>query len=136
MRSKITEFEDQRHQVRDTTRNLIDAVLTDAWPRNGAVVDFGLDSQKHYEALYYPIRALEIMPKDLDAALGNGEKLTALALAASSNPHKDVEFYTSWDAMRGKRPPKGAVSEADKLKRMLGIDRGREPSTRDDDRER
>lgn len=108
----------------------------DAWPRYGAIIDFGLDSQKHYEALYYPIRAREIMPKVLDAALGNGEKLTALALAATSNPHKDVEFYTSWDAMRGKRPPKGAVSEAEKLTRMLGTDAGKVSAARDDGRER
>lgn len=130
-----SQFFEQLAQVRDTTRNLIDAVLMDAWPRNAAIIDFGLDSQKHYEALYYPIRAGEIMPKELDAALGRGTRLTALALAAPSNPHKDVEFYTSWDAMRGTKPPKGSVSEAEKLRRMLGMDE-KEPSTRDDDRER
>jgi hypothetical protein len=74
----------------------------DAWPNHAAVVDFGIDSQKHYEALYFPIREAEIMPKVLDAALGDGPKLTALARESASNPHKDVEFHTSWDLILGR----------------------------------
>jgi hypothetical protein len=90
--------------VRQTTADLIHSVLLDVWPRPGAIVDFGLDSQEHYQALYYPIREHEILPAQLDAALGNGEALTSLVRNARSNPHRDVEFSTSWDAvfMRGK----------------------------------
>lgn len=73
--------------------------MLDIWPRNGAIVDFGIDSQQHFEALYYPIREGEISPKSLDEALGHRTKLTALARQARSNPHKEVEFYTSWDVM-------------------------------------
>jgi hypothetical protein len=86
--------------LRDTTRNLIEAIWLDAWPRSGAIVDFGLDSQEHYEAIYYGLRAGEIEPEALDAALGKGEKLTALARSAKSNPHKDIAFRTSWDGLR------------------------------------
>jgi hypothetical protein len=55
-------------------------------------VDFGLDTQEHYEALYYPWRRGEITTKQLDTALGDGKKLTALAQAAPSNPHKGIVF--------------------------------------------
>jgi hypothetical protein len=100
-------FYAELESVRQTTSDLIHSVMADAWPRPGAIVDFGLNSQEHYEALYHPIRAHEIMPSQLDAALGNGEALTWLARTARSNPHKDVEFSTSWDAvfMRGRFAP-------------------------------
>jgi hypothetical protein len=83
--------------VRDTTRNLVEAIWLDVWPRSGAIVDFGLESQEHYEALYYPVREGEITPEQLDVALGKGEKLTALARSARSNPHKEINFRTDWD---------------------------------------
>jgi hypothetical protein len=85
--------------VRDTTRNLVESVLLDVWPRNGAIVDFGLKSQEHYEALYYPVREGELTPAQLDEALGKGEKLTALARSARSNPHRNIEFRTDWDEL-------------------------------------
>jgi hypothetical protein len=86
--------------LRDTTRDLINAVLLDVWPRAGAIVDFGLDSQEHFEALYYPLRHGEITPEQVDAALGDGAKLTELVSAAPHNPHKGIVFHTSWDALR------------------------------------
>lgn len=99
-------FDEQLAQVRPVTRHLIESVLLDSWPSHPAVVvDFGLDSQEHYEALYYPIRNREILPQALDEALGHGEKLTALAREAPSNPHKDVRFSTSWDVVLGRKGP-------------------------------
>jgi hypothetical protein len=85
--------------ARDTTRNLVESILLDVWPRAGAIVDFGLRSQEHYEALYYPIREGEITAEQLDAALGKGDALTALARSARSNPHREVTFRTDWDDM-------------------------------------
>jgi hypothetical protein len=85
--------------IRDTTRNLVEAIWLDVWPRAGAIVDFGIDSQEHYEALYYGVREGEITVEALDAALGKGDQLTALARSAPSNPHRDVEFHTSWDGL-------------------------------------
>jgi hypothetical protein len=120
--------------VRPVTRNLVTSILIDAWPNHTAIVDFGIDSQTHYEALYYPIREAEIMPKALDAALGDGPKLTALTREAASNPHKDVEFQTSWDVVLGRETqrtePKMALSElrngksAEVEAQMLSKDRG------------
>jgi hypothetical protein len=85
--------------VRDTTRNLIEAIRLDTWPRAGAIVDFGINSQQHYEALYYGVREGEITPQALDAALGNGAKLTALVQSAASNPHREIVFRTDWDGL-------------------------------------
>jgi hypothetical protein len=118
--AKENRFWTELNEVRQTTRALIESVLLDIWPHNAAIVDFGLDSQKHYEALYYPIREHQIMPKELDEALGDGEKLTALVQAAASNPHKDVHFHTSWDGIFGRPMPQGALSEEEKLSRTLG----------------
>ena len=87
-------------QIRDTTRNLVEAVMLDVWPRNGAIVDFGIRSQEHYEALYYPLRHGDFTPEQMDAALGNGRKLTGLVNAAPHNPHKGIEFRTDWDDLR------------------------------------
>lgn len=85
--------------LRPLTKQLVEAIALDAWPGNAAVVDFGLDSQEHYEALYYPVRNGEITPAQLEAALGKGPKLTELANNAPSNPHKGIVFSTSWDGM-------------------------------------
>ncbi len=82
---------------RDTTRNLVEAIWADEWPRNGGIVDFGLRTQAHYESLYYGVREGQITPGQLDAALGQGEALTAPARAARSNPHRDIRFRTDWD---------------------------------------
>ena len=87
-------------RIRDTTRSLVKAVVLDVWPSNAAVGDFGIRSQEHYEALYYPLRHGDITPEQVDAALGNGRKLTELVNAAPHNPHKGIEFRTDWDDLR------------------------------------
>jgi hypothetical protein len=80
---------------------LVTSILLDAWPNQRAIVDFGIDSQEHYEALYYPVRQHEITPDTLDRALGQGKALTMLVREAPSNPHEDIEFQTCWDAIPG-----------------------------------
>ena len=99
-------------RVRPATRNLIDNVFQDALPSAAAIVDFGIDGQKHYEALYYAIREGQIMPQALDAALGHGATLTAMTRGAASNPHKDVEFYTFWDFLFRREGPATAAKDA------------------------
>jgi hypothetical protein len=98
-------LDEQLQKVRPVTRNLIESVMLDTWPRDAAIVDFGIDSQQHYDALYYPIRNDEMAPLVLDAAMGHGEKLTELARGAPSNPHKAIEFHTSWDVLLGRERP-------------------------------
>lgn len=87
--------------VRPVTANFVESILLDCWPRPAAVVDFGLVSQAHYEALYYPVRAGEITLEALDAALGDGKSLTALVNAARSNPHRGLVFRTAYDGLEG-----------------------------------
>lgn len=84
--------------VKSVTRNLVESMMLDSWPRPAAVVDFGLDSQVHYEALYYPLRAGDISAAALDAALGDGEALTKL-VDVPSNPHRGIVFRTAYDRM-------------------------------------
>jgi hypothetical protein len=91
--------EPEPRRIRDTTRNLVQAVLLDVWPRNAAIVDFGIDTQEHYEALYYPLRHGDITPGQVDAALGKGMVLTELVNAAPHNPHKGIVFHTGWDGL-------------------------------------
>jgi hypothetical protein len=111
MSTRHTKFAEQLLSVRPVTRDLVTSVLMDAWPGNAAVVDFGIDTQKHYEALYYPIREAEIMPKALDAALGDGPALTALTREAPSNRHKEVTFSPSWDVVLGRGTERDVFQE-------------------------
>jgi hypothetical protein len=87
--------------VKPLTQKLYDAIMMDEWPSGMAtLVDFGLvgdGAQDRYEALYYPIRAGEITLEQLDAALGDGPKLTTLVSGVKSNPHKGIVFTTPWD---------------------------------------
>ncbi len=105
-------FGKQMEEARPVTRNLIESIMLDSWPRNAAIVDFGIDSQRHYESLYYPIRNGDIGPAVLDAAMGYGEKLTELVRSATSNPHKDIQFHTSWDELLGREKPADMTADA------------------------
>ena len=78
-------------------RNLIRAIFNDVWPSLQAMTEFGIESQEHYEALYYPIRNGELEPAELEAALYSGPKLSELLNSAPSNPHKGITFETTWD---------------------------------------
>jgi hypothetical protein len=83
-----------------TADGLFKAVMIDEWPSLAAVVDFGIEKQKEYEAYYYPIRKGEITLKQLRDNVGNGPALTKLLQAAPSNPHKDITISTFYDEMR------------------------------------
>lgn len=83
--------------VRPLTQHLVDSLFFDMWPRPAAIVDFGLDTQAHYEALHRTVRKGEITAEQLDTALGDGEKLTELVNNAPSNPYKGIVFRTSYD---------------------------------------
>jgi hypothetical protein len=94
--------------LRPATKNLVKAVVLDVWPNHAAVIDFGIDSQSHYEALYYPLRHGDITAGQLEAALGDGKKLTELVNGAEHNPHRGIVFRTSWDELKlhpGAEPP-------------------------------
>jgi hypothetical protein len=77
------------------TRSLMLAIILDTWPNEAACNQFGIRSQEHYEAIYYPVRHGEITADQLENAGGNGPMLTQLVNAASRNPHKDILFDTA-----------------------------------------
>jgi hypothetical protein len=93
--------------LRDTTRNLIEAIWADEWPRNGAIVDFGLRSQAHFESIYIWCARGPNHARAARCGLGPGEALTALARSARSNPHQQIAFRTDWDDLRDEPRPAG-----------------------------
>ena len=96
-----------------TADALHEAVMDDAWPSCGAVVDFDLRDQEHYEALYYPIREGEITLEELREIVGDGKKITEKVNACPSNPHKGIVFRTAYDAMREASEDEGDDEEAE-----------------------
>jgi len=85
--------------ITSVTEDLFTSLVLDVWPRPAAIVDFGVDSQKHYEALAYPIRSEEITKEQLQEILGDGPAITKMVQSADSNPHKDIVFTTLYDEM-------------------------------------
>jgi hypothetical protein len=85
-------------QIRPLTQQLIHSAIFDTWPGNAAVLDFGIDSDRHLGALHHAIRHGEVSPQELDAAMGSGAKLTEI-VRRGKNPYCDVTFKTSWDLM-------------------------------------
>jgi hypothetical protein len=63
MSNRHKELAEQLLTVRPTTRDLVTSVLMDVWPGHAAIVDFGIDSDKHFEALYYPSAQRKSCPK-------------------------------------------------------------------------
>lgn len=80
-------------------RGLYEAIAFDLSPSMTATVDFGIASNRHWEALYYPIREGEITLEQLDEVLGDGPAITELVNAAPSNPHAGIVFSTPYDEM-------------------------------------
>lgn len=85
--------------IRSVTYNLFNSIMLDMWPRESAVVDFGLADYEHYQALYFPIRRGEISMEALDAALGNGKAITKLVSGCPSNSHVGIVFNIVYDDM-------------------------------------
>lgn len=80
--------------IRPVTQNVFDSLMMDIWPRPAAICDFGIDSDEHYAALQTAIREGATI-NELEEALGNGAKLTALVKKFGS----DVQFQTAYDIM-------------------------------------
>ena len=82
-----------------TADDLFESVMMDIHPHGPAIVDFGLTDQKHFEALYYPIRKGEITQDDLRKVSGDGPAITKLVNRSRSNPHRGIKFETPYDVM-------------------------------------
>lgn len=81
--------------VRKVAQDMFDAAVLDIWPSPAAICDFGIDSTEHLGALQHAIKHDGVTEQQLDEALGNGPKLTALI--REDNPYYGVQFHTSWD---------------------------------------
>jgi len=81
----------------EVTTIMTEALLFDIWPRQSAIVDFGIDNQKVYEAYSYAYLGGDITAEQLNEALGDGTALTKLLREASHNPHHDITITTAWD---------------------------------------
>lgn len=95
----LSDLRDHLASIKPATKSLVFSIFLDNWPPPAACVDFGIDSQRHYEALYYPVRDEEISEVELDKVLGNGPEITKLVQSCESNPHKDIVFTTAYDLM-------------------------------------
>lgn len=100
LKQHLERYEEQAAQQRGrlygtaSTMNLMLCAQLNVWPRPADRVNFAIDTREHFEALATAIRAGEIMAPQLESAMCDGRKLTALVRAAPSNPHKDITFAT------------------------------------------
>jgi hypothetical protein len=79
------------------TRDLIAAILDDGVPSRETMLAFGIETEWHFEALFYPFWEGDFSAEQLDEARGDGEKLTELVVAAPHNPHRFITFIIRGD---------------------------------------
>jgi hypothetical protein len=96
-----------RPPVRLVTQQLYHALVLDTWPSPAAVVDFGIESERHYAALQHAIIHLDVTVEELDDAACDGPALTALIGAES--PYHGLTFTTPWDDFVRRIPAPAAV---------------------------
>jgi hypothetical protein len=99
VKDKLTASRIERElpEVRELTRDVYSVLALDYWPSPAGIIDFGIDTGRHFAALQSAVRNGDITPRELDAALGNGRKIEALI--KPSNPYHGVKFETSWDVL-------------------------------------
>jgi hypothetical protein len=100
-------------RLKSSTRYLLEAISTGTEPRDAAKVDFGIETEGHFEALSHAVLNGKITPEMLDASIGNGEVLTHLVRNDKTNPHQGIVFRTGWhDLLRGRIPAERADGNA------------------------
>jgi hypothetical protein len=85
------------------TEDLYQALVLDTWPSPAAVVDFGIDSERHYAALQHAVIHEDLTLEELDDAACDGPALTALI--GPESPYHGLTFSTAWDDLVRKIPP-------------------------------
>lgn len=81
-----------RSALHPLTRDLVAAILEDGCPSREAMLAFGIETEWHFEALFYPFWEGDFFAEQLDEARGDGEKLTELVFKAPNNPHRFITF--------------------------------------------
>ena len=83
--------------VRQLTKDCYALLIADKPLRPAMIVDFGVDTPEHYQALQDAILAGATV-EELDAALGKGKSQNALV--AKYGVETNVVFKTDWDWTR------------------------------------
>jgi len=100
-------------RLKSSTRYLLEAISSGTEPRDAAKVDFGIETQEHFEALSHSVLNGKVTPEMLDASLGNGQVLTHLVRSDKTNPLQCIVFHTAWhDLLRGRIPAERAERDA------------------------
>jgi hypothetical protein len=86
-----------RPPVRPVTEQLYQALVLDTWPSPAAVVDFGIESERHYAALQHAVIHQDVTLEELDCAACDGPALTALI--GAEGPYHGLTFTTPWDSL-------------------------------------
>jgi hypothetical protein len=108
----------QQGKIWSTTRSLLDCLVLDTWPGPPVILDFGIDSPKHYAALRYSIlfddkpewssleeKVISELVRaeltnrilELNRALQHGGRLTAFVQKYAPGDLADVVFDTGMD---------------------------------------
>jgi len=102
-----------RPAVRPVTQQLYQALVLDTWPSPATVVDFGIESDRHYAALQHAVIQHDVTVEELDDAACDGPALTALI--RPGNPFHGLTFTTSWDDLMRKISPSADAVTRDKF---------------------
>lgn len=108
----------QQGKIWEVTRNLLDCFIFGDWPSNAAVLDFGIASRSHYDALRYSIffddkpewsalgedeldamidAELRKRTLELNSAIKHGGKLTAFVQKYAPEHLARITFDTGMD---------------------------------------
>lgn len=79
---------------------LMVALAADGWPAHAQVVEFGIQSSLHYDALQEAAR-LGVSAYEFDRVLGDGKAITELVRAVTTDTQLHVEFETPYDRFYG-----------------------------------
>ena len=79
-------------KIDPATRDLVAAILEDGIPAYDTMLAFGIETEWHFEALFYAFWEGDFTAEELDACRGDGEKLTELVFKAPNNPHRFITF--------------------------------------------
>ena len=105
-------MEKNERAARPTACSLFEAIWLDIPANLPASTDFGIETQEHYNAIYYAVRNGDLSLERLDAALGDGKKITALVNSVEGCNPERLKFYTFWDELYGRNVPQLERNEA------------------------
>lgn len=88
----------RRYAVGDHSKadQLATALASGGWPSPATIVNYGIDTPAHFEALREAARA-GVTPYEFDRVLGDGKAIEELVRATTSDPALHIPFRTAFD---------------------------------------